>query len=72
MARGKDKSLEYFEIGGRKHLPSRDGNGRIKRERPQAVSIKHSNGSVDVHAILFVVLAIVFVVWPAIQWFFGV
>ena len=71
MARGKDKSLEYFEVGGRKHLPSRDGNGRIKRERPQAVSIEARKGSVDVHGILFVVLAIVVVVWPAVQWIFG-
>ena len=72
MARGKYEVTNVHEIGqwGGDCLPQQLPSGGLKRRRPR--SIEASKGrSVDVHGILFVVLAIVFVVWPAAQWIFG-
>ena len=43
-----------------------------KRQRKQRVNHSPSNlPNVDVHGILFVVVAVVFVVYPLIQWALG-
>ena len=50
---------------------ARQGNDPWKRQRKERINYSPSKLNVDVHGILFVVVAVVFVVYPLIQWALG-
>jgi hypothetical protein len=51
---------------------ARQGNDPWKRQRKERINHPPSNlPKVDVHGILFAVVAVVFVVYPLIQWALG-
>ena len=51
---------------------ARQGNDPWKRQRKERINHSPSNlPNVDVHGILFAVVAVVFVVYPLIQWALG-
>ena len=47
------------------------GNPFRKRQRKERINQPPSKLNVDVHGILFAVVAVVFVVYPLIQWALG-
>ena len=68
MARsqGKKKQAEI-----KKRDLSRGVDSSWKRERKERINHSPSKLNVDVHGILFAVVAVVFVVYPLIQWALG-
>ena len=46
-------------------------SGRWKRERPTRHQATAPTLTVDVHGVLFAVVAVVFVVYPLVQWALG-
>ena len=50
---------------------ARQGNDPWKRQRKERINHSPSKLNVDVHGILFAVVAVVFVVYPLIQWALG-
>ena len=50
---------------------ARQGNDPWKRQRKERISHSPSKLNVDLHGILFAVVAVVFVVYPLIQWALG-
>ena len=51
---------------------ARQGNDPWKRQRKERINHSPTNlPNVDVHGILFAVVAVVFVVYPLIQWALG-
>ena len=49
----------------------KQGNDPWKRHRKERINYSPSKLNVDVHGILFAVVAVVFVVYPLIQWALG-
>ena len=78
MARSQGKK-KHMEVRERERLSmnmGRDPSRRLdfywKRQRKERVNQAPSNlPKVDVHGILFAVVAVVFVVYPLIQWALG-
>ena len=50
---------------------ARQGNDPWKRQRKERINYSPSKLNVDVHGVLFAVVAVVFVVYPLIQWALG-
>ena len=50
---------------------ARQGNDPWKRQRKERINHTPSKLNVDIHGILFAVVAVVFVVYPLIQWALG-
>ena len=50
---------------------AKTGNDPWKRQRKERINHSPSKINVDVHGILFAVVAVVFVVYPLIQWALG-
>ena len=66
MARSKSNGRDQETIGGRV------GPDPWKRKRKERLNQSAYNlPNVDVHGILFAVVAVVFVVYPLIQWALG-
>ena len=53
------------------HAGIKSGNDLWKRQRKERINHSPSKLNVDVHGILFAVVAVVFVVYPLIQWALG-
>ena len=78
MARSQGKK-KHMEVKERDQLsislgrdPSRRLDSYWKRQRKERINHSPSNlPKVDVHGILFAVVAVVFVVYPLIQWALG-
>ena len=72
MARNKCKTVDVIADDvlrpGNKHT----ADSHWKRQRKERINHSPSNlPNVDVHGILFAVVAVVFVVYPLIQWALG-
>ena len=65
MARSKSNGRDQETIGGRV------GPDPWKRKRKERINQQPSKLNVDVHGILFAVVAVVFVVYPLMQWALG-
>ena len=65
MARSKSNGRDQETIGGRV------GPDPWKRKRKERINQPPSTLNVDVHGILFALVAIVFVVYPLAQWALG-
>ena len=50
---------------------ARQGNDPWKRQRKERINQPPSTLNVDVHGILFAIVAVVFVVYPLAQWALG-
>ena len=61
---------EYVYLSGRDGAV-RDGADPWKRQRKERINQPPSTLNVDVHGILFAIVAVVFVVYPLAQWALG-
>ena len=61
---------EYMYLSGRDGAV-RDGADPWKRQRKERISQPPSSLNVNVHGILFALVAVVFVVYPLAQWALG-
>ena len=69
---GRNKVASFTAEYDALHPAARQGNDPWKRQRKEHVNHSPSNlPNVDVHGILFAVVAVVFVVYPLIQWALG-
>ena len=50
---------------------ARQGNDPWKRQRKERINQPPSKLNVDIHGILFAIVAVVFVVYPLAQWALG-
>ena len=50
---------------------ARQGNDPWKRQRKERINHSPSKLNVDVHGVLFAVVAVVFVIYPLAQWAVG-
>ena len=65
MARSKSNGRDQETIGGRV------GPDPWKRKRKERINHSPSKLNVDVHGILFAIVAVVFVIYPLAQYFLG-
>ena len=68
MGRSNKKLYQSYDAIGQ---ACREGGDVWRRQRKEQINHSPSKLNVDVHGILFAVVAVVFVVYPLMQWALG-